>query len=54
LLFNNGYHWIRQYLVAPFFPSLGTIQLGRAPFDTAVLDLRTDDVEAILQNAPRS
>jgi beta-carotene hydroxylase len=48
------WYWIRQYLVAPFFPSLGTVQLGRAPFDTAVLDLRTDDVEAILQNAPRS
>jgi beta-carotene hydroxylase len=25
----------RQYLLAPFLPSLGTIQIGRAPFDDA-------------------
>ena len=26
-------YWFRQYLLAPFFPSLGTVQIGRAPFD---------------------
>jgi fatty acid desaturase len=27
-------YWFRQYALAPFFPQLGTKQVGRAPFDT--------------------
>jgi fatty acid desaturase len=27
-------YWFKQYVVAPFFPKLGTKQVGRAPFDT--------------------
>ena len=41
-------------LLAPLFPSLGTKQIGRAPFDTgSPLDLRSDDVEAVTDNAAR-
>lgn len=34
-LVQRSFWWycIRQFLVAPFFPSLGTKQIGRAPFD---------------------
>jgi fatty acid desaturase len=48
------WYWVRQYLVAPFYPRLGTTQIGRAPFDTPALDLRTDEVEARVYNASRS
>jgi fatty acid desaturase len=29
----------RQYLLAPFFPALGTVQIGRAPFDDGLTDV---------------
>jgi beta-carotene hydroxylase len=34
-LVEGGMWWyfIRQYLLAPFFPRLGSVQVGRAPFD---------------------
>jgi beta-carotene hydroxylase len=48
------WYWTRQYLLAPFFPQLGTTQIGRAPFDVPNLDLRTDDVEAEVANASRA
>jgi len=48
------WYWAKQYLLAPLFPSLGTKQIGRAPFDTgSPLDLRSDDVEAVTDNAAR-
>jgi fatty acid desaturase len=35
LIERNGMWWyfIRQYLLAPLFPRLGSVQVGRAPFD---------------------
>lgn len=27
------WYWFKQYALSPFFPSLGTKQIGRAPFD---------------------
>jgi fatty acid desaturase len=30
---NLWWYWFRQYALAPFFPSLGSKQIGRAPFD---------------------
>jgi len=30
---NLWWYWFRQYALAPLFPSLGTRQVGRAPFD---------------------
>ena len=48
------WYWLKQYLLSPLFPSLGTKQLGRAPFDTgSTLDLRSDDVDAVVENAGR-
>jgi hypothetical protein len=48
------WYWIKQYLLSPLFPSLGTKQIGRAPFDTgSTLDLRSDDVDAVVENAGR-
>lgn len=40
------WYWFKQYCLAPFFPSLGTVQLGRAPFDTGEekLDIATAQV----------
>jgi fatty acid desaturase len=41
---------IKQYLLAPVFPRLGTKQIGRAPFDSPTGDagpLKTDDVDAV-------
>lgn len=42
------WYWFRQYFLAPFFPSLGTKQYGRAPFDPPngmrVAELVTDSV----------
>ncbi|OQX68911.1 MAG: fatty acid desaturase [Sorangiineae bacterium NIC37A_2] len=39
-------YWFKQYVLAPFFPSLGTKQIGRAPWDTGEgkLDLTTAPV----------
>jgi fatty acid desaturase len=48
------WYWLKQYLLAPLFPSLGTKQLGRAPFDTgSTLDLTSDSVDAVVENAGR-
>jgi len=40
------WYWFKQYVLAAVVPSLGTTQLGRAPFDTGEekLDLRTAKV----------
>jgi len=48
------WYWVREYFLAPFIPSLGSTQIGRAPFDTPVLDLTTDEVEAEHYNADRA
>jgi beta-carotene hydroxylase len=39
-------YWIKQYILAPFFPELGTKQIGRAPWDTGEgkLDIATAEV----------
>lgn len=40
-------YWFKNYVLAPFFPSLGTKQIGRAPFespDGRTLDLTTAEV----------
>lgn len=50
------WYWLKQYALAPFFPSLGTVQLGRAPFDppsgerditTAAVDLGEEGTNAV-------
>lgn len=40
------WYWFKQYVLAPFVPSLGTKQLGRKPWDTGdqPLDLTTAEV----------
>ncbi|MCH2109018.1 MAG: fatty acid desaturase [Polyangiaceae bacterium] len=40
------WYWTKQYILAPFAPSLGTKQIGRAPFDTEdeELDIATAEV----------
>ena len=38
------WYWFKQYVLALFFPSLGSRQIGRAPFEVEDLDIRTDDV----------
>lgn len=40
------WYWFKQYCLSPFFPSLGTQQLGRAPFETEEerLDITTAQV----------
>jgi fatty acid desaturase len=42
------WYWFKQYVLAAFFPSLGTKQIGRAPFETEesqrVEDLTTAEV----------
>jgi beta-carotene hydroxylase len=49
------WYWCKQYFLAPFFPRLGSTQIGRAPFeDPSGLDLRTDDVDAATYNASRA
>jgi fatty acid desaturase len=48
------WYWFKQYALAPFFPSLGSQQIGRAPFDVPELDLRTADVDAVTSNATRA
>jgi beta-carotene hydroxylase len=49
------WYWLKQYFIAPFIPSLGTVQLGRAPFDppngerdttTAAVDLGEEGTNA--------
>jgi fatty acid desaturase len=45
---NMWWYWIRIYALAPFFPSLGTTQIGRAPYDPPqgeVGSLETADVD---------
>jgi beta-carotene hydroxylase len=39
-------YWFKQYVLAPFFPELGTKQIGRAPWDTGEgkLDISTAEV----------
>jgi beta-carotene hydroxylase len=58
LVQKNFWGWCaRSYLLAPFFPSMGTRQIGRAPFEDAsiVNGLVTASVEASESgvNAPR-
>lgn len=48
------WYWFRQYVLAVIVPSLGTRQIGRAPFDTASLSLKTDEVDAVTYNATRA
>lgn len=49
------WYWFRQYALAPLFPKLGTVQIGRAPFDTeGALNLQTDEVDAVTYNASRA
>jgi beta-carotene hydroxylase len=48
------WYWTKQYLLSPVFPSLGTRQIGRAPFDVAGLDLTTETVDAVMSNASRT
>ncbi|HSC85886.1 MAG TPA: fatty acid desaturase [Polyangiaceae bacterium] len=47
-LLQNGllWYWTRCYLLAPFFPKMGTQQIGRAPFDTGddQVDITTAEV----------
>ncbi len=40
------WYWFKQYVLTPFVPSLGTKQIGRAPFDTGEekLDIATAEV----------
>jgi fatty acid desaturase len=49
---TKSFWWfcIKQYLLAPVFPRLGTHQIGRAPFDSPTGDagpLKTDEVDAV-------
>ncbi|HEX3854054.1 MAG TPA: fatty acid desaturase, partial [Polyangiaceae bacterium] len=42
------WYWTREYFVAPFIPSLGSKQIGRAPFeapDGAAVNLTSADVD---------
>jgi beta-carotene hydroxylase len=43
---NLIWYWFKQYVLAAFIPSLGTTQIGRAPFDTGEqkLDITTAEV----------
>jgi beta-carotene hydroxylase len=36
------WYWLKQYALTPLFPSLGTVQLGRAPFDPPEGPLRVE------------
>lgn len=40
------WYWFKQYCLTPFFPSMGSVQIGRAPFDTdgEQLDITTAEV----------
>jgi fatty acid desaturase len=43
------WYWLRQYFITPFFPKLGSVQVGRAPFDPPQggdVELATGDVDA--------
>lgn len=48
------WYWCKQYLLAPFFPSLGTRQIGRAPFDAPLTGLRSAEVDAVILNESRA
>lgn len=39
------WYWFKQYCLTPFFPSLGTVQIGRAPYDTQDEELSLDTAE---------
>ncbi len=42
------WYWTREYFIAPFIPSLGSKQIGRAPFeapDGAAVNLASADVD---------
>jgi len=42
------WYWTREYFVAPFIPSMGSKQIGRAPFeapDGATVNLASADVD---------
>jgi beta-carotene hydroxylase len=44
------WYWLKQYVLSPVFPSLGTRQVGRAPFDLpdgSQVMLRTEEVAAV-------
>ncbi|MGZ6163501.1 MAG: fatty acid desaturase, partial [Myxococcaceae bacterium] len=45
---ERSFWWfcLRNYLLAPFFPSLGTHQIGRAPFDDPALSAPAAPVTA--------
>ncbi len=43
---NTAWWLVKQYLLSPLFPSLGTKQIGRPPFDGA-RELVTGDVDAV-------
>lgn len=51
LVQRSFFGWcIRNYLLAPFFPSLGSRQIGRAPFDPPTgesVQLTSEDVDAL-------
>jgi fatty acid desaturase len=45
---NVVWYFFRQYALAPFFPQLGSVQVGRAPFDPPAggpIDVTSADVE---------
>jgi fatty acid desaturase len=46
---NTPWWLFKQYVLAPFFPSLGTQQVGRAAWDTGTkaLDVTSGDVDAV-------
>jgi len=45
--------FFRQYALAPFFPKLGTVQVGRAPFDDPALDEKNRaSTESALSDEP--
>jgi fatty acid desaturase len=48
------WYWLKQYFLAPIFPSLGSRQIGRVPFDDVRRDLTTEAVEADTSNASRA
>lgn len=55
---NVIWYFVRSYLLGPFFPSVGTRQVGRAPFDPPPgesIDLACADVDLVEsgENAPR-
>jgi beta-carotene hydroxylase len=46
---NMGWYFFRQYVLAPFMPHLGSVQVGRAPFeppDGTAVDVTCAEVDA--------